>query len=117
MNIRELLFENASKEQSDFIDSLKMLNPEQIIEQAYEIIMREDILITFEFEQEAKRLSDKQVEALLKLDYPLSVCYDEWQKNDITYMDRIYDTIDICSRKIAERQKEETPKKKHEPER
>ena len=73
-NLRDLLWEKAAKEQSDFIEHLKMLPPEQIIDRSYEKVLRDDILMTFEGDY----LSDKQVAELVKLDYPLSACYNEW---------------------------------------
>ena len=114
-NLRELLYEKASKEQDAFIEHLKTLPPEQIIEKAYEKVMRDDILITFEDDS----LSDKQVEALAKLDYPLSVCYDEWQKTDVTYMDRLRDVVDDVANDLIKQNEAEKQnnKKRHEPER
>lgn len=114
-SLRQQLWEKAAKEQSDYIEHLKTLSSEQIIDRAYEKVMRDDILIIFEDDT----LSDKQVEALAKLEYPLSACYDEWQKTDVTYMDRLRDAVDdyandLVKESEAEKQK---AKKKHEPER
>ena len=111
----EALWEKAAKEQSDYIEHLKTLPPEQIIDRAYEKVMRDDILITFEDDS----LSDKQVEALAKLDYPLSVCYDEWQKTDVTYMDRLRDVVDDVANDLIKQNEAEKQnnKKMHEPER
>lgn len=71
-NLRELLYEKASKEQDAFVEHLKTLPPEQIIDRSYEKVIRDDILMSFEDDY----LSDKQVAELIKLDYPLSACYD-----------------------------------------
>jgi len=68
--LRLQLWEKAQKEQSEYIEDLKRLPPEQIIDRAYEKTMRDDILITFE----GDRLSDKQGGALVRLDYPISAC-------------------------------------------
>lgn len=113
--LRELLYEKASKEQDAFVEYLKTLPPEQIIDRAYEKVMRDDILITFEDDS----LSDKQVEALAKLDCPLSVCYDEWQKTDVTYMDRLRDVVDDVANDLIKQNETEKQnnKKRHEPER
>lgn len=114
-DLRDLLYQKASKEQDAFIEHLKTLSPEQIIDKAYEKVMRDDILITFEDDS----LSDKQVEALAKLDYPLSVCYDEWQKTDVTYMDRLRDVVDDVANDLIKQNEAEKQnnKKRHEPER
>ena len=97
-DLRDLLYQKASKEQDAYYAELRKMTPEQIIEKAYEIVMREDIMIVFEDES----LSDKQVEALAKLEYPLSACYDEWQDTDVTYMDILRDAINDFAKKLVE---------------
>ena len=114
-NLRELLYEKASKEQDAFIEHLKTLPPEQIIDKAYEKVMRDDILMSFEDDY----LSDKQVAELIKLDYPLSACYDEWMDTDASHMEMLRDTIDEYTKQLVEEneQQKQNNKKRHEPER
>ena len=114
-NLRELLYEKASKEQNAFIEHLKTLPPEQIIDKAYEKVMRDDILMTFEDDY----LSDKQIAELIKLDYPLSACYDEWMDTDASHMELLRDTIDEYTKQLVEEdeQQKQNNKKRHEPER
>ena len=114
-NLRELLYEKASKEQDAFVEHLKTLPPEQIIDRSYEKVIRDDILMSFEDDY----LSDKQVAELIKLDYPLSACYDEWQKTDVTYMDRLRDVVDDVANDLIKQNEAEKQnnKKRHEPER
>ena len=76
--LKDLLYEKMSKEQDNFIEKLKHSSPEEIISKAYEKIMRDDIMMLFDDDF----LDTKQMKALLKLEYPLSACYDEWLKND-----------------------------------
>lgn len=112
--LRDQLYEKASKEQSDFVENLKHQTPEQIIEQAYELIMHEDILMTFEGDY----LSDKQIKELLKFDHPLSACYDRWLKVDCSHMDMLRDTVsDFADRLIKEQEEKEKRHKKDVPER
>ncbi len=112
--LRQTLWEKAAKEQSDFIDGLKLLTPEQIIDKAYEKVMRDDILLTFENDF----LEDKQVAALVKLDKPLAACYDAWMETDYSHMEMLRDTIeDYADELIEENEAEKKDKKKHEPER
>ena len=70
--LKDLLYEKMSKEQDNFIEKLKHSSPEEIISKAYEKIMRDDILMLFDDDF----LDTKQMKALLKLEYPLSACYD-----------------------------------------
>ena len=109
--LRVNLYEKAFKEQEKFIADLKKLPPEEIIEKAYEYIMREDILMTFEDDY----LSPKQVKALLKLEYPLSSCYSRWLDNDYSYMEMLQDTVSELGSKLAKEnmEKERNQKKKH----
>ena len=87
---KDLLYEKMSKEQDNFIENLKHSSPEEIIHSAYENVMRYEILMLFEY----YFLDDKQIKALLRLEKPLSACYDEWLKNDCSYMDMLCDTVD-----------------------
>ena len=101
--LRQKLWEKAAKEQSDFIEHLKTLSSEEIIDSAYEKVMRDDILMTFEDDY----LSDKQVAELVKLDYPLDACYKEWLDTDCSHMDMLRDTIDTYSKELIEKNKKE----------
>lgn len=115
-DFRELLYRKAAQEQEHFIENLKSRPPEKIIEAAYEKVMRDDILILLEPENET--LSHEQVKALLKLNYPLSACYDAWLHNDCSYMDMLRDTITDFAEGLAEKaEPQKAQKKKHEPER
>jgi hypothetical protein len=109
--LRVNLYEKAFKEQEKFIADLKKLPPEEIIEKAYECIMREDILMTFEDDY----LSPDQVKALLKLEYPLASCYSRWLDNDYSYMEMLQDTVSELGSKLAKEnmEKERNQKKKH----
>ena len=81
-SLRELLYQKASKEQEVYVEHLKRLPPEHIIDKAYEKVMRDDILMTFEDDY----LSDKQIAELIKLDYPLLACYNEWMDTDYSHI-------------------------------
>ena len=111
--IKDLLYEKMSNEQNDFVENLKHSSPEEIISAAYEKVMRDDILMLFDDDF----LDTKQTKALLKLEYPLSACYDEWLKNDCTYMDMLRDTVDDFSENLARNQEQAKKKKRSEPER
>ena len=113
--LKSLLLNKAEKEQSIFIESLKSQPPEKIIEAAYEKVIRDDLLLTFEYSD----LSDKQLSALLKLEHPLSACYDAWLHNDCSYMDMLRDTVEDYANDLVkeESQQKSKGKKQSEPER
>lgn len=116
-DFRELLYRKAAQEQEQFIENLKSQPQEKIIEAAYEKVMRDDILILLEPENET--LSQEQAKALLKLNHPLSACYDAWLQNDCSYMDMLRDTVeDYANDLVKEAAQQKSKNKKHsEPER
>ena len=111
--IKDLLYEKMSNEQNDFVENLKHLPPEKIIQSAYEKVMRDDILMLFE----SDFLDAKQVKELLRLEYPLSACYNEWLKNDYSYMDMLQDTVDNFSKELVKENEQAKKKKRNQPER
>lgn len=97
--LKKLLLNKAIKEQTSYVEHLKALPPKQIIDSAYEKVMRDDILLTFEDDY----LSDKQIEELIKLDCPLYVCYEEWMKMECTHMEMLRDTIYNYTKRLIEK--------------
>ena len=112
-SLRELLYQKASKEQEVYVEHIKRLPPELIIEKAYEKVMRDDILMAFEDDY----LSDKQIAELIKLDYPLLACYNEWMDTDYSHMEMLRDTIDDYTKRLVEENEKQKDKKRHELER
>lgn len=118
-DLRDLLYKKVSKEQDDYVEHLKTLSPQKIIDKAYEKVMRDDILMTLENDYMSDFLSDKQVKELLKLDYPLSACYEEWMDTDCSHMEMLRDTIDTFAQRLVDENEAEKQKnkKRQEPER
>ena len=106
-DLRDLLYQKASKEQDAFVEHLKTLTPEQIIDRSYEKAMRDDILMIFENDYMSEHLSEKQVKELLKLDCPLAACYAEWLDTDVSHMDMLRDTIDGYAKRLVEENEEQ----------
>ena len=75
--------------------------------------MRDDILMLFE----SDFLDAKQIKELLRLEHPLSACYNEWLKNDFSYMDMLRDTVDDFSRELVKESEQAKKKKRNQPER
>lgn len=91
--LREMLYERMRYEFETFVERLKVLPAERIIESAYEKVMKEDILMCFESGNDECFLTEEEIRSLFRSNAPLQECYDEWQKADITYMDRLMDAI------------------------
>ncbi|MBQ9750991.1 MAG: DUF3848 domain-containing protein [Clostridia bacterium] len=93
------LFEKMQEEQRVFIEELKTKTPDEILEKAYEYIIREDILE----EMSGLDLSEKQVKALLASQMPLADLYAKWEDTSTPHMDDIRDIIEKHSEEEAER--------------
>lgn len=87
--INQQLYEKLSQEYSRFIDGLKQLSPEEIIEHSYEKVFKEDILTCFECDD----MPYAKAKALLSLKNPLNDLYEEWLSTDCTHMDMLRDCI------------------------
>ena len=85
-----LLHEKMKQEYNEFIEALKQMSPEQIIEHAYEKVFKEEFLN----ECEMTVLEQQEAKALYLQKYPLDRIYQDWLKSDVSYMGMIRDTID-----------------------
>lgn len=77
-------------EQQEFISSLKTMTPENIIQYAYELVIREDILLSLE----ENDLDAKQCKALLREKKPLDKLFIAWEKHEGDHMNEIRDCIE-----------------------
>lgn len=89
--LQNLLYEKVKQEYDEFIEGLKKLPTEKIIENSYKKVLFEDIVMSFEGED--NYLNRKQLIALLKFKCPLYICYDAWMDTDYSYMDMLRDAI------------------------
>ena len=84
------LYEKIYAEQQEFISSLKTMTPENIIQYAYELVIREDILLSIkENDRDAQ-----QCKALLKEKKPLDKLFLAWEKYEGSHMTEILDCIE-----------------------
>ena len=111
-DLKRQLLDKAMNEQTEYIENLKTLPPEEIIKKAYEKVMRDDIVTTIVY----ATLTENQLKVLLKFKAPVSACFDESQKKDDTYMDRLMDMVEEFSEKLEKKEAEKN-KKRQEPER
>lgn len=113
-HLKKKLIDKATREQESYIEELKKLPPEKLLEKAYEKTMRDDLLIALEY----TLLSEEELTVLAEQEYPLSACFEEWQKKDETYMDRLMNLVEEYSEKLVNEEHEKhRGKKKSEPER
>ena len=95
VSYNDLLYEKASKEYDDFLNRLKNLPIEKIIDSSYEKIFKEDLLVCIE----EGKLSEDKAKALFRKSYPLYYAYQTWLKNDLSYMEDLRDTLSYAGEK------------------
>ena len=84
------LYERLYAEQLEFISSLKTMTPENVIQYAYELVIREDILLSLE----ENDLDANQCKALLREKKPLDKLFLAWEKHEGSHMSEILDCIE-----------------------
>ena len=84
------LYQKMFAEQEQYKAKLLTMTPQEILEQAYEFVIREDILLSLEYSD----LSAKQAKALLQTDTPLADIFTKWEKRETDHMTDIWDTVE-----------------------
>ena len=84
------LYKQMFAEQEQFRDWLLTQPPQEILNHAYEYVMREDILLSLEYND----LTDAQVAALLSSSAPLADVYKTFDKMESSHMEEIWSCIE-----------------------
>ncbi|MBQ2835465.1 MAG: DUF3848 domain-containing protein [Clostridia bacterium] len=107
MEIRKKLYEKMEKEFRDFIEEMKSNEPEVIVNSAYQIVIKEELVAMFY--PESKQYDIDEIKALNKTKNPLEELYQGWMDSDAGIQSVLEDNI---SDTIEEIQKEQREKKK-----
>lgn len=84
------LYEKMFVEQEKYRSWLLSQPPAEILNHAYEYVMREDILLSLEYSD----LSSGQAKALLKSPAPLADVFKDWEKRETGHMEDIRETME-----------------------
>lgn len=84
------LFNKMTAEQEKYKEQLLKKSPEEILENAFDYAIREDILFSFE----ANDLTEEQAEALLKTDTPLADILQTFADAETSHMEDIWDSVE-----------------------
>lgn len=87
--LSQQLYDKALNEMNVFLDDLKTKPPEEIIENAYKITVRQDLMMILESED----FSPYEIEVLANLDHPLQVLYEEWLPVEDRHMEELRDSV------------------------
>ena len=96
------LYEKMAAEQDKFRDWLKTQPPEEILNHAYEYVVREDILMAME----ELDLPQSRAAALLASPSPLADVYKEFADRETSYMDVVRDSIEQRAEAALDTQRE-----------
>lgn len=88
--LNTVLYEKMYAEQKKFLEELKNSTTEIVIQNAYELVIREDILLYLE----ENNLKPNQCRALLKEKEPLSKLFLAWEKHEGDHMNEIRECIE-----------------------
>lgn len=99
-NLQEQLYDKMQSEQSLFCSRLLSMSAEEVMDNAYEYAIREDIMIALEHND----LTRVQVQALLQTATPLADIYAQWSKMEAAYMDSIQEAIEARAGEAIEEQ-------------
>ena len=104
MNTNDLntaLYEKMAAEQDKYRDWLKSQPPAEVLNHAYEYTVREDILVSLEYND----LEDSQARALLKSGKPLKQIFERWEDKETSHRENIWDTVQEQARAAEAKQK------------
>ena len=94
--LNTLLYHKLLKEQEQFKEKLRNSSAQEVMQNAYELVIREDILLHFE----ENDLSDRQARALLKSEHPLSDLFNAWENRESKHMEEIGQAVEDHADKI-----------------
>lgn len=97
------VYEKAFAKQEKFRKWLISQPPEEILRHAYEYTLREDILLSLEYND----LIDDEARALLKSEDILSDVFKDWEKKETEHMVDIWETVKNRADILKERQKKD----------
>lgn len=84
------LYEKMYAEQEKYGEWLLSQPPGEVLNHCYEYTMREDILLSLEY----NNLSDKQCKALIISPSPLTDIFKDFENRETGHMEDIWDTIE-----------------------
>jgi len=98
--LAERVFDRVTLSYEDYLDEVKKLPVDKIIEAAYKIVIFSDIQTSLD--PCTSNFDTTQLRAIASFADPLWSIYEEWQDRDVSHMDDLTDTIkDAADRQTA----------------
>lgn len=95
-SLEDRAYEKINREMNEYLAEIKTKAPEEIVEAAYEITYKQEILCMFECEG---AFNDKQSMAILKTKNALDYLYREWLDYDGSVLDELRGSVDLAIEK------------------
>ena len=94
--LNTLLYHKLLKEQELFKEKLRNSSAREVMENSYELVILEDILLHLE----ENDLSSAQARTLLKSEHPLSDLFNAWENRESKHMEEIGETVEAHADKL-----------------
>ena len=93
--LNSALYRKMFAEQEEYCAWLVTQTPEEMLKHAYEYTVREDILLSLEYND----MTSEQAGAMLKLSKPLAAVFNDWENKETDYMENIWITVEERAKK------------------
>lgn len=98
-DLKQQLHQKMQEEFSLYVESLKKESADRIINRAYEISIKKELIDLFEPAYLGDSFTDNEIQILLNTDTPLCELYISWIHCDLTYFDILEES---CHNAISE---------------
>lgn len=102
-DIRNKLYERMQLEYNDYLNSLMEASPKEIIDNSYQIVVKDEMVSMFIPESERYDIED--IKVLSKTKKPLEELYQDWLSCDVNINQVLDDSIQLSFDNIREVQK------------
>lgn len=102
VDYNELLYKKVQAEYDTFIEEIKKQPSEKVIERAYEIVTKQNMVVIIQ----ESNLTPVEAKSLYREKYPLDRMYREWLDTDVSEMQMLKDSIDDTAKTAVKELKE-----------
>ena len=98
--LNEELYRKLSKELEEYRKELLSQTPDEILKQAYDYVIRQDIVLSLEYHD----VNARQAQVLLRTDNALDAIFTKWENLETDHMDHIQNAVECAANEIFRRE-------------
>lgn len=98
--LNEELYRKLSKELEEYRKELLSQTPDEILKQAYDYAIRQDIVLSLEYHD----VNARQAQVLLRTDNALDAIFTKWENLETDHMDHIQNAVECVANEISRRE-------------